>query len=707
MKPLFCTLILLYSLIIDPCKAQESCGTEEEVNWNIEANYNQSKQRQRSLFLKGGFLRSDISIPIQFHVLRPSSGISDFNPLTIDTTLNLLNEHFGPTPFSFYQCGEINYIDDDRFEVIEYGADNDAFYNFYNSKNAINIYLPRGISSSPVFPVGGFAFLPWTDNHAYVVPYSKFNNVIHVHEMGHLLGLYHTHQSGELVDGSNCMIKGDLCCDTPAEPDLKSLVDSDCNYTGDEVDPEKNLYMPDVGNYMSYARRDCRTFFTQDQIDRMLFFYQTYMAKFRCDDDFEYTDVSYTEITTIPYPAVEGEPYYISAKSKNLGNVRGKNIWFYAYLGSVELGKKKVNTLYNYIENKVGYEDKGNFPTDPGRYEICIETEGDSLEINPLNNRFCQEILIRQKEGIADVAISELGTIAPKGEQNVFNEIGFQLENLGSVEAQNVSGNIYVDDIPKGQFFIDNLEVGEMRREIVEVPFGRQRNYDVCIEINPAFAEERLDNNDACAKIWADSTLWCDMVLDSFFIESVDSLLTRGEEYSLKFRFSNIGDGIAYLNKAFLKINGEVYDSLIYQENWGFTPLFNWLDSITFTTPINETEIDICMEMGTYKDEDLSNNEKCQTYFFEVLSNTEEETLGIPKNIEIYPNPFEGEINISSTKVIESVKLMNALGEQIYLPPTLADKKTTLNLSNVSEGVYFLHIKVEHGTMVKKVLKVW
>ncbi|WP_421873994.1 M43 family zinc metalloprotease [Marinoscillum sp.] len=94
-----------------------------------------------------------------------------------------------------------------------------------------------------------------------------------VHEFGHRFGLLHTHegnyslsctQGNELVDGSNCLTKGDRICDTPADPNLQGRM-SGCSYTGTCTDSNGDTYNPLTNNYMSYGTRECSTSFTSDQ----------------------------------------------------------------------------------------------------------------------------------------------------------------------------------------------------------------------------------------------------------------------------------------------------------------------------------------------------------------------------------------------------------------------------------------------------------
>lgn len=85
-----------------------------------------------------------------------------------------------------------------------------------------------------------------------------------IHEMGHCLGLFHTHekQSTQQNCPNLCECTGDYVCDTPPPPQLNDK-DFSCDISSPLADNYKF-------NYMSYPRIDeCRKLFTPQQVYRM------------------------------------------------------------------------------------------------------------------------------------------------------------------------------------------------------------------------------------------------------------------------------------------------------------------------------------------------------------------------------------------------------------------------------------------------------
>ena len=118
------------------------------------------------------------------------------------------------------------------------------------------------------------------------------------HELGHYLGLWHTHQftaenlwcwrepvsrnavsdpgcilpiNFPILPARRCSYTGDFLCDTEADPDMSEhrYIDSLCMYDDDARDYLGVRFRPLEDNYMSYGNRSCRATFTKDQVGSM------------------------------------------------------------------------------------------------------------------------------------------------------------------------------------------------------------------------------------------------------------------------------------------------------------------------------------------------------------------------------------------------------------------------------------------------------
>ena len=89
------------------------------------------------------------------------------------------------------------------------------------------------------------------------------------HEIGHLLGSYHTHHNAEkdTTDGFNTT-GGDYACDTPKTPaDIRIMMDDNCELKVPIFqNMDKACIRNSTRNYMSYIDGWCREVFTKDQV---------------------------------------------------------------------------------------------------------------------------------------------------------------------------------------------------------------------------------------------------------------------------------------------------------------------------------------------------------------------------------------------------------------------------------------------------------
>lgn len=154
----------------------------------------------------------------------------------------------------------------------------------------LNIWLVREITSQSMGSgVAGYAYFPSSHGqpHDGIVNEARWfgstqdNSKVHVHEVGHYLGLYHTFQGG--CTNANCLTDGDRVCDTPPDNSTAAVMCSaspnTCSTDDDDLS-SNNPFRP-VGNgglgdqpdmiinYMDYGFQTCQSAFTQGQKDRM------------------------------------------------------------------------------------------------------------------------------------------------------------------------------------------------------------------------------------------------------------------------------------------------------------------------------------------------------------------------------------------------------------------------------------------------------
>ncbi|MDR3350682.1 MAG: hypothetical protein LBN98_03395 [Prevotellaceae bacterium] len=175
-----------------------------------------------------------------------------------------------------FQLTGYGYIDNDEYYTdVSSDAKYMALVNTNRQSDAINIYV-LGRSTTSGNWIGRAKM-----RSNYMVIHGKYYNSSTVaHEMGHCLGLYHTHHGTdpndnggcpELVNGNgqNRLLCGDYISDTPADPNNWPYVG--CAYTGTGTDSHGDAYSPDPTNFMNYIDDiKCKNNFTSIQKTRML-----------------------------------------------------------------------------------------------------------------------------------------------------------------------------------------------------------------------------------------------------------------------------------------------------------------------------------------------------------------------------------------------------------------------------------------------------
>jgi hypothetical protein len=254
----FFTLFFIAILSL-PVVAQQECGTVMSPAY--QSTYNQRVQQ-----IQPGQVQGAIVVPVHIHLIRESNGNSALTLAQIQTELDSVNYYYDNAGLIFIECIAAEMIDDDSMYNYESSTDEAYLLANHHTANVLNLYFANTVSLNTTY-VCGYAWYPGGPDAAFISGTCATNGSTLAHEIGHYMGLMHTHggSSDELVDGSNCSTEGDLICDTPADPGLSGLVDTACMYTGTALDANSQPYQPDVTNIMSYSRKVCRTSFSPMQ----------------------------------------------------------------------------------------------------------------------------------------------------------------------------------------------------------------------------------------------------------------------------------------------------------------------------------------------------------------------------------------------------------------------------------------------------------
>lgn len=221
------------------------------------------------------------TIRLFFHFVRRADGSGGVPANQISAMLNVLNNAYQTQNITFISSGS-DEIRNNNLANFDTNQQNTLFGQ--NSQaNAIDVYLLVNDVPLPRDPryiiTGAAGGIP---GKSIFLSRNYFLSSTFPHELGHCLGLFHTHRDGreetgsagqvpcaELINGSNCNTCGDYVCDTPADPNLlDDQVNSSCVYVGTST--RNGLpFRPDTRNIMSYTPNACRNQLTAGQAERI------------------------------------------------------------------------------------------------------------------------------------------------------------------------------------------------------------------------------------------------------------------------------------------------------------------------------------------------------------------------------------------------------------------------------------------------------
>jgi len=95
-----------------------------------------------------------------------------------------------------------------------------------------------------------------------------------------------------------------------------------------------------------------------------------------------------------------------------------------------------------------------------------------------------------------------------------------------------------------------------------------------------------------------------------------------------------------------------------------------------------------------------------EMYVFPILKRATSslDEINIDNRVEIYPNPSSKDININSQYIINSIEILNSLGQRVYREKINTTNKT-IDISALNKGIYIIELKTEKGIIHRKFIK--
>ena len=247
----------------------------------------------------------EATIRVHLFEIHREDSTFEMNEGSIEAGLDIMLESLNPNSIFVHFATRDTIYSDSLYYFLEHQRPFELLLS-HSYDTGINMFYLPNIAYGPGFTGYGQAFVMQNGVVAtdlFVAGYECVNGdepcldvaetFIPTHELGHCLGLYHTHDprfgkenvirpdEPPIEDCNlNCDYAGDILCGTNASLSLKNYVTFDfesgnCIYNETDLDSCGQLYNPQLDNIMSYTNVMCGNAFVNDQIDRMFSYLDT------------------------------------------------------------------------------------------------------------------------------------------------------------------------------------------------------------------------------------------------------------------------------------------------------------------------------------------------------------------------------------------------------------------------------------------------
>jgi len=268
---IFAGVIMLIGICTSPLKAQDEDNTY----------YKKFIKARRDGF-PGRTLSEVHQLRIFFHIVTDDDGSNAGATLNdIPNELADLNADYAPGNICFVYAG-LNYIASTAVNHVTINRNDkkDSIFSAHAIPNCLNIFYVKQLLGTNTH-TDGPGHGGYTIGHKPVITKGRIGMHSVSHETGHALGLFHTfdtsHYHEEYIDQTSCDSRGDLMCDTRADP-FSHYLDKTC-FSTDPVTAKYNgtctdlhgdtAFSPPYDNIMSYWKIVPKRVFTHDQFDEM------------------------------------------------------------------------------------------------------------------------------------------------------------------------------------------------------------------------------------------------------------------------------------------------------------------------------------------------------------------------------------------------------------------------------------------------------